>query len=65
MATLAQNLKTLSSIESRLLSPPEDKGYECPFCGAAVEEDNDGWKCTSEDCDWSSYPDCEEDYTND
>ena len=39
-------------------APPSDK--ECPECGASVERDEDGWKCTSEDCDWSSYP--EEDY---
>ena len=60
MATYEQNCKTLSMIEAARLQPPDDKNYECPFCGAAVEEDDDGWKCTSEDCDWSSYPDYDE-----
>lgn len=57
MATYEQNCKALSRLEASHLQPPDDKGYECPECGAAVEEDDDGWKCTSEDCDWSSYPD--------
>ena len=58
MATYEQNCRTLSRIEESRLSPPdEDPG--CPDCGAEVLSDDDGYKCTK--CEWSWYPDYEED----
>jgi len=40
------------------MSPPEHDEDECPECGAEVVKDDDGWKCTSGDCEWSVYPFC-------
>lgn len=55
------NQRQKDALDKWLTTPPDDdRNYECPFCGAAVEQDDDGWKCTSEDCDWSSYPNYDE-----
>ena len=61
MATYEQNLHTLSKIENSLLSPPDPPpDIECPYCGSELLPDDDGIKCSNEDCDYSSYPDYEQ-----
>ena len=56
MATLAQCQRAYDN-----QSPPEPDEQECPECGDAIEEHEDGWRCINvEDCGWSVYPDYEE-----
>jgi len=41
------------------MTPDEYDNEECPECGADLEEDSDGYKCT--ECDYSIYPPGEDD----
>jgi tRNA(Ile2) C34 agmatinyltransferase TiaS len=52
-----KNIETLRKCQLHYdnMTPEDPPDDECPECGALIEEDGDGVKCT--ECDWSAHPD--------